>query len=123
MRTMFPNITCFDPDTTGERDETQHGFAVFNKVPHIGIEVPDGDSTISVRTSAGELITFCFLRAKSGDGPPTCVDIHHVSHDSVKHQDRWLHKQTIMVSGPGKGQHLDKVLNFPPTLTTLILEK
>jgi hypothetical protein len=121
MSKLF-NVKRFDPKTGGERHETHDGFSVFNRCPHLGVEVPDGDSTITCRTSDGELITFAFLRAKQGDGPPTCVDVHHVSGRSVMFDDRTLHRQLVMVSGPGKVGHLDKLIAWPVTLTTLIMQ-
>jgi hypothetical protein len=56
------------------------GFASFNDVPHLCVQLPDGRHTISVRTSDGKRITFAFLATAVAGGAADCVDI--VYHDS-----------------------------------------
>jgi hypothetical protein len=56
------------------------GFASFNDVPHLCVQLPDGRHTISVRTSDGRRITFAFLPMAAAGGAADCVDI--VYHDS-----------------------------------------
>lgn len=50
------------------------GFASFNNNPHLCLEIPDGQFTISARTSTGRQVTFAFVPYKK-DGPAQCVDI------------------------------------------------
>jgi hypothetical protein len=56
------------------------GFASFNNVPHLCVQLPDGHQTISVRTSDGKRITFAFLATAAAGGAADWVDI--VYHDS-----------------------------------------
>lgn len=65
--------------TLSKEEAKQQGYATFNRGPHICIDVPDGQQTISVRTSNGKLVTFDFIPYKEG-GPANCIDI--VQHDT-----------------------------------------
>ena len=58
---------------TREQAEEQ-GYATFNAGQHFAIDVPDGSSTITCRTSAGDLITFAFMPYEKNCAP-MCVDI------------------------------------------------
>lgn len=73
MNNLF-KITTIEDSNKVEAAE----FAQFNRGPHLCVEVPDAISTISVRTSEGNKITFSFLPYREG-GPPKCVDIQHHS--------------------------------------------
>lgn len=66
-------------DLDTPKDARESGFATFNEVPHVCIDLPDGITTISVRTSDGRRATFCFLPYKDG-GAPECCDIAY--HDN-----------------------------------------
>lgn len=57
-------------------DATSIGFARFNDVPTLPIDVPDGNFTISARTSDGRRITFFFGEYQRG-APPSFVDIQY----------------------------------------------
>jgi hypothetical protein len=59
----------------------EEGYASFNKVPTLAVDVPDGTFTISATTSEGKRITFSFLPYKDG-GAPQCVDVCY--HDGGK---------------------------------------
>ncbi|ODU67763.1 MAG: hypothetical protein ABT11_19085 [Novosphingobium sp. SCN 66-18] len=61
------------------RDAEAIGFARFNDVPTLPIDIPDGNFTISARTSDGRRITFFFGEYRRGV-PPSFVDIQY--HDS-----------------------------------------
>jgi hypothetical protein len=52
------------------------GFAGFNDVPHKAIDIPDGNFTITAKTSEGRRITF-FFGPKHDGGPARFIDIQH----------------------------------------------
>lgn len=58
------------------RDAEAIGFARFNDVPTLPIDIPDGNFTISARTSDGRRITFFFGEHRRG-APPSFVDIQY----------------------------------------------
>jgi hypothetical protein len=64
------------PELLSVNDAKKKGFATYNGCQHLCLEIPDGMTTISARTSEGKKITFSFLPYKT-DGPPQCVDIEH----------------------------------------------
>ena len=53
-------------------EATREGFGSFNTGQHICIDLPEGETTISVRTSFGKKITFAFVQYGESAG---CVDI------------------------------------------------
>jgi hypothetical protein len=57
-------------------DVEKIGFARFNDVPTLPIDVPDGNFTISARTSDGRRITFFFGENRRGS-PAGFVDIQY----------------------------------------------
>jgi hypothetical protein len=59
------------------------GFAEFNGGPHLCVDVPDGMSTITARTSDGRRITFAFLEYEKGK-PPQAVDIQYHDNGTVR---------------------------------------
>src|SRR3546814_6895908 len=61
------------------RDAESIGFARFNDVPTLPIDIPDGNFTISAKTSDGRRITFFFGEYSRGSAP-SFVDIQY--HDS-----------------------------------------
>ena len=60
-------------------DAASIGFAIFNHVPTLPIDIPDGRFTITARTSEGRRATFYFGPYRMG-GPPRFIDIQF--HDS-----------------------------------------
>ncbi|WP_458733085.1 hypothetical protein [Sphingobium xenophagum] len=58
------------------RDAESIGFARFNDVPTMPIDIPDGNFTISARTSDGRRITFFFREYKRG-AAPSFIDIQY----------------------------------------------
>lgn len=52
-------------------------FATFNRQPHLCIDLPDGDTTISVRTSDGRRVTFAFMAYTRGAAPECCDIAYH----------------------------------------------
>lgn len=76
------------------RDEASAaGYAAFNRGPHFCVDIPDGHSTVTCRTSTGELLTFAFVPYEEG-GAPKCVDVHHKTARRTFVQDE--------VFGPGR---------------------
>lgn len=55
-------------------DATSIGFARFNDVPTLPVDIPHGNFTISAKTSDGRRITFFFGEYQTG-APPSFVDI------------------------------------------------
>lgn len=55
------------------------GYAQFNGVPHLSVDVPDGGFTVTCKTSEGRRITFSFMPYRNA-GPPQCVDVTY--HDN-----------------------------------------
>lgn len=69
--TQLPVMTASDAESIG--------FARFNDVPTLPIDIPDGNFTISARTSDGRRITFFFGEYQRGS-PASFVDIQY--HDN-----------------------------------------
>jgi hypothetical protein len=67
-----------DAEHVGDAVEAA-GYAHFNRVPHLCVDVPDGGFTITAKTSEGKRVTFSFMPYKIG-GPPQTVDV--VYHDA-----------------------------------------
>lgn len=61
-------------------DAVAIGFAGFNDVPHKPIDIPDGEFTITAKTSDGRRVTFCFLPDRE-HSPAGFVDIQY--HDVI----------------------------------------
>lgn len=111
------------------------GYASFNAVPHLAIEVPDGNSTLTVRTSEGKLVTFAFLSYTTG-GPPQCVDLFNhsapeveITHHYKPKEKQMLRPQSIVAFAPwGCGNpYRSKPLEIADhrtvvVLTTLVLQ-
>ena len=55
-------------------DAESIGFAIFNHVPTLPVDIPDGGFTISAKTSEGLRVTFYFGPYRTG-GPPRFIDI------------------------------------------------
>lgn len=60
-------------------DATSIGFATFNRVPTLPIDIPGGGFTISAKTSEGRRVTFFFGPNRTG-GPARFIDIQY--HDA-----------------------------------------
>jgi hypothetical protein len=78
----------------------EHGFATWNQGPHLCVEIPDGSSTITCRTSQGRKVTFSFVPYQQG-GPPQCVDIHEATGPAIRLDERDSHIQRIVAFGKG----------------------
>jgi hypothetical protein len=76
------------------------GFATFNPGPHLAVEIPDGMSTITCRTSQGRKVTFCFTPYEDG-GPPQCVDIMEHTGPTVELDGKAHPIQRLVAFGKG----------------------
>jgi Fe-S-cluster-containing dehydrogenase component len=100
-----------------------HGFARFNKQPHLLVDVPNGNFTITCRTSNGKKITFAF-QAYEENGAPACVDVcHHTSPKAVMNGDHRCPLQEVLCFSAGYNAFVSKLDDQKPvTLTTIMLE-
>lgn len=92
-----PGVPRLLPD---EKQAEDAGFASFNRCPHIAVEIPDGMTTITCRTSQGQKVTFSFIPYKEG-GPPQCVDIMHHNGPTCPLDGRDMTIQRIIAFGKG----------------------
>lgn len=69
--TTLPVMTAADAESIG--------FARFNDVPTLPVDIPDGNFTITAKTSDGRRVTFFFGEHKRG-APPSFVDIQYHDH-------------------------------------------
>lgn len=70
----MPDITTLPVMTAADAESI--GFARFNDVPTLPIDIPDGNFTISARTTDGRRITFFFGEYQHG-APPSFVDVQY----------------------------------------------
>ncbi|MFL0415495.1 hypothetical protein [Sphingomonas sp. 179-A 2A2 NHS] len=87
--TQLPVMTAADAESIG--------FARFNDVPTLPIDIPDGNFTISAKTTDGRRITFFFGEYKRGS-PPSFVDIE-------ARQDHRLHPRRAAAPGSRNRSH------------------
>ena len=90
--------TTFSDNPQTRESAAQAGFGVFNNGPHLCVEVPAGNFTISARTPNGHRVTFAFCPRPDGAGHQ-CVDVRHESGEFMP--DGQTHKQRIVVFGQG----------------------
>jgi hypothetical protein len=62
-----------------EEEAQAAGYATFNHCTHYAIDVPDGISTVTLKTSEGKRLTIALLPYNHG-AAPQCADISY--HDS-----------------------------------------
>lgn len=79
--TTLPVMTAADAESIG--------FARFNDVPTLPVDIPDGNFTITAKTSDGRRVTFFFGEHKRG-APPSFVDIQYHGHEHRERQRRHL---------------------------------
>lgn len=77
-------MTMTKPRICTAEEAKAYGYAEFNGVPHLAVDVPDGDGfTITAKTSEGKRITFSFMPYRDG-GPPQCVDIMYHDNGTIR---------------------------------------
>lgn len=98
------------------------GYAVFNNGPHVCVDVPDGHSTITCRTSAGELVTFAFV-PYAANSPPACVDVHHKTAQRTYAQagDELPAMNVICFSGGRDAYRSVEFPGHPPAVPTTLV--
>ncbi|MHC4676558.1 MAG: hypothetical protein ACYTBZ_29075 [Planctomycetota bacterium] len=102
----------------------ERGFEAYNSGPHLCVEVPDGNYTITCRNSEGKQVTFAFC-PNSGprDVSPGhhCIDIVH--HTGAQDEDGVAIQQASFLGrGPTNAvcRYTDEV---PTTVVSLSLRK
>ena len=96
-------------------------FKQFNAGETLGVEIPNGHSTISARLPSGECVTFSFVPYEEGEAPQ-CVDIkYHGGEQFSKLRSNW-HKQNVIIFAGGGTDHRTEDAKHPATLTTLLLK-
>ncbi len=73
-------------------DATAKGYAAFNQGNHVCIDVPDGQTTYSFRTSDGRRLTVCFLLARDGNPPEICDIAYHGKEGDTANRDNRNHQ-------------------------------
>jgi hypothetical protein len=84
------------------------GFAKFNNGYHLCVDVPDGNFTISAKTSSGKRVTFAFA-PYTKDGEAGCVDVvYHDSGGTVNNGEKDIPTFKSIGFGMGKWNSEDK---------------
>lgn len=91
-----------------------HGYARFNGGPHLCIDLPDSEFTITCRTSDGRRTTFSFCCHEDGT-PAICVDVKY--HGRT---DTDAPPQEVICFGNGVTPFRSNAED-PVTLTTILL--
>jgi hypothetical protein len=103
------------------RDQAEaNGFAVFNRQPHLCIDIPKGNFTLTCRTHGGKKVTFAFQQYND-DGIHRCVDIKNHTTEKVTENGNNIHDLICFASGTNsfRATSDDKK---PTTLVTLLLD-
>lgn len=112
-------MTTITPD-----EAVRMGFAKFNRGQHLAVDVPDGNFTVTCRTSEGRKLTVAFCPYKDG-GPAQCVDIqHHTSELTVPNGEIRLPVQQVICFGIGRDKYRSQAVadkEKATTLTTILL--
>lgn len=104
-------------------DATAAGFAAFNQGNHVTVEVPDGQTTYSFRTSDGKRLTVCFLPTKSVDAAPGCVDVAYFGTEDDPTKD-WRGHQAfeMLIFSNYKTPYDSRQTSHPANIATILLE-
>lgn len=104
-------------------DATAKGYAAFNQGNHVTIDVPDGQTTYSFRTSDGKRMTVCFLPTKSVDGVPGCVDIAYHGTEADPTKDWRGHPAfEMLVFSNTKTPYDSRKESHPANIAVILLE-
>jgi hypothetical protein len=113
---MTKHISTFHefPDTAKAA-----GYATYNNGPHLAVDVPDGHSTVTCRTSAGHLVTFAFV-AERHSATPYGVDIHDHTSPDLNKKGR-ARPQEVACFGPGTTPFRSKRDDADPVTVTCVI--
>ena len=95
---------------TAEKAAT-NGYSKYNGGPHLCVDVPEGNFTISAKTPQGRQITFAFIPAYDSPGHQ-CIDIH--CHNTGKLNSQGVPVQQASVLGSGLTIHVSRYDDDPP---------
>lgn len=110
----------------GSREETESlGYAVFNRGPHLRVDIPNGWSTITCKLANGKMITFTFIPYEK-DGVPQCVDISaRQGGPMILNGGQQVEVQNVIVFSAGNWCYSTPKVPVEkskmPTLTTVLL--
>lgn len=115
--TQLPVMTASDAEAIG--------FARFNDVPTLPIDIPDGNFTISARTSDGRRITFFFGEYRRGR-PPSFVDVQcHDNRTTIANAKGDLSPTFDMLTIGRGGRHAYDSRKYPtddkPSIAVILL--
>lgn len=112
------------PEQVSREQAQQDGFAIFNRGPHLEVEVPNGHFTITARTSEGKRVTFAFCPYQE-NGPAQCVDILYHDSEVIKmNGDHPCPVQAVTLFTTGSNVASTKLNDEKPcTLATVLLNK
>jgi hypothetical protein len=105
----------------------RNGYAMFNGNDHLCVDVPDGNFTITARTSEGKRVTFAFL-CYENDKPPKCVDVtYHDNGTTRTNGDKVLPTFDVISFGKGGRFLYDSRKEQPdgdqkPGIVTLLMD-
>lgn len=109
--------TTLVPDDAGA---VALGFEPFNRNPHLCVDLPDGSSTITVRTADGRRVTFAFLAYGAG-APPKALDV--VYHDGGRgRRDLPAFDALVMAGGLTPYTSRKARADLRPTCVCVLLE-
>lgn len=107
--------------TMHSTDAKMAGYAAFNRGPHLCVDAPDGNFTITVRTSEGKKVTFAFCPYCDG-GPAQCVDVmHHTSGATIPNGDADIPTQEIIAFSVGRDAFRSTLKDDKPVTTLTVL--
>ena len=103
------------------------GYAEFNGVPHLAVDVPDGGFTITAKTSEGKRVTFSFMPYRDG-GPPQCVDICYHDNGTIRPDRPELSTFDVLLFGQTKNgagytdQYDSRKQPFKPGIVCVLMD-
>ena len=106
-------------------DEAEaEGFARFNQGPHLTVDLPKGGSTITVRTPAGERVTFGFVSYGPGTAGGSLLPVQNVrvfGLGDTKYSSDEVHEEALATDNDKFYELPDS--ERPPTLTCVLFEQ
>ena len=118
-----------------EQEAIDAGFATYNKNEHLAVELGTGNSTITVKTPEGKMVTL-FFGCYAEDGSAQHIDIKEHTAPEIKQEDVGEcfatkshvgrpRQRVALFAGGGTAYHTENEKlakeNHPVTLTTILL--